>query len=115
MDVAFFEFIQNNSGGTFSFNSERGISHWVIIEAHSADEANRKAESIGLYFDGRGDCSCCGNRWYEARGKGDAVPSVYGEPAKEIKFGPWSRRRKWMGGPEGFIHYADGRIESFGK
>lgn len=113
--MAFFDFIQNNSGGTFSFDSRGGISRWVIIEAHSADEANRQAESIGLYFDGWGDCRCCGDRWHSVHGKGDAVPSIYGRPFEQIKFGPFPLHNKWMPGPEGYIHYADGRIVAFGE
>lgn len=113
--MPFFEFSQNNSGGGFDFDAEQGISHFVIIEAVDAEHANYLARQIGLYFDGYGDCQCCGNRWGEAWGEGDPVPSIYGDPAKEVKFGPYPLQMKWMNGPEGFIHYADGRVEGFGK
>ena len=107
----FFEFVQNNSGGAFSFNKKAGISHYVIIEAVDARAANDTAELIGLYFNGCEkdmDCDCCGDRWYPAYGKGDDVPSLYGEPVEEFK--PIA---KWMKAAEGFIHYIDGRVVPF--
>lgn len=65
--LKFFKFNQNNSGGRFHIDDENGIGPDVWIEAHSADEANSIAESMGIYFDGIDDgrdCSCCGDRWY---------------------------------------------------
>ena len=56
-------FRQNNSYGVYMGPSR------VVVEANSADEANRAAEAQGVYFDGvaRGlDCSCCGDRWDRA-------------------------------------------------
>ena len=61
----FYEFIQNNSGGTFIYDEQKGISYSVIVEADSENDAITRAEQIGLYFDGKGDCPCCGNYcWY---------------------------------------------------
>lgn len=65
-DPKFFHYRQTNSGGSFVIDDERGIGPHVWVEAHSADEANKLAEDLGLYFDGAGDCDCCGNRWSEA-------------------------------------------------
>lgn len=65
----FFDFSQNNSGGSFVFDEQRGITHFVIVEAMDADHANSVAENIGLYFNGcesGNDCDCCGDRWSEA-------------------------------------------------
>ncbi|ANT41068.1 hypothetical protein BI024_gp64 [Streptomyces phage Nanodon] len=110
--MAFFEYNQNNSGGSFDRDHSAGISHYVIIEADSAIEANAKAEVIGLYFDGEGDCSCCGDRWYEAWSddKGEAVPSVYGTPVSDYDFtGGWI-----TDGPECYVHFADGRVQGYG-
>jgi hypothetical protein len=111
--MPFFEFNQNNSGGGFDFDEDAGITHIVIIEADSAEEANSKAESIGLYFDGEGDCSCCGDRWYEAYGSGDAVPSYYGEPVQDVV---WTGlNHKWIkGGPEVYVHFKDGLRQAYG-
>lgn len=46
----FYTYNQNNSGGFFKITKK--IKHYVIIEADSAKEANKKAEHIGIYFDG---------------------------------------------------------------
>lgn len=62
-----YEFRQNNSGGAFVINRNLDINLW--IEADSPEDANKTAQSIGVYFDGCEigvDCSCCGDRWYMA-------------------------------------------------
>jgi hypothetical protein len=94
----FYEFSQNNSGGTFVVNDK--LDEMVIIEAESPVEANRRAELIGVYFDGDGDCRCCGNRWSSVweDEKGTEVPSYYDEPIDLTEY------RKAI------IHYADGRV-----
>jgi hypothetical protein len=59
----FFPFYQNNSGGVF----DKNLPINLIIEAEHADEANSRAESLGIYFDGvktGRDCECCGSRWW---------------------------------------------------
>lgn len=114
----FYTFNQNNSGGNFDFDSEKGISHYVIIEADSVEDAVNKAEDIGLYFGGVEsgiDCPTCGDRWYEPW-YGDIFPAVYGEEVKpQEKYEPKDNFSiKWMGdAPEGFIHYKDGSIVPF--
>lgn len=79
----YFHFSQNNSGGSFDINEE--LAHHVIIQAHSASEANRLAKDVGIYFDGcesGADCDCCGDRWSEVWDKGDETPLIYGsDPA----------------------------------
>ncbi|MEU7243398.1 DUF7296 family protein [Streptomyces sparsogenes] len=103
----FFTFTQNNSYGAFDFDEARGITEYVIVEADTADEANERAEGIGLYFDGVGDCPCCGDRWYAQRRDedGDSTPSIYDEPVETA-----TSYFKWMGdSPDVFVHYADGR------
>jgi hypothetical protein len=113
--MAFFHFSQNNSGGSFDFSLDDGITHHVVIEARDAEDANVIAVQKGLYFDGCNfgrDCSCCGDRWYRVgeygdKG-GDEVPSLYGAPIPELS----EPLTKWM--PEGretAVHYADGRVE----
>jgi hypothetical protein len=110
--VAFFEYSQNNSGGGFTFDPA-GVSHYVIIEADSPEEANDKAERIGLYFDGQGDCDCCGYRWSECwdGDKGEKVPSIYGTPISDYDF-----NFRWMHSdePEAFVHFADGTVQGYG-
>jgi hypothetical protein len=110
--MKFFHFNQYNSGGSFDFDKEAGITHHVVIEAADAADANSRAEDIGLYFngcsDGR-DCDCCGDRWSDCHDDGDAEPMVYGEPVASAK-----HATKWMkAGYETAVHYADGRIEWF--
>ena len=59
---------QNNSGGSFIAPAVK-----LIVEAASADEADSRAEELGVYFDDDGtiDCNCCGSRWGRAYGEGD--------------------------------------------
>lgn len=100
----FYTFSQNNSGGTFDVDEKRGIAETVIVEAYSADEANSRAEQIGLYFDGEGDCPCCGNRWTAcySDNEGTDVPSFYGTPIEQLE-PSWYRNRF-------FIHMLDGSV-----
>ncbi|MGW3072762.1 DUF7296 family protein [Kitasatospora sp. NPDC001132] len=104
----FYTYNQNNSGGGFDYDAERGISVFVIVEADSAEGADARAREIGLYFDGvedGNDCDCCGDRWSEAW-SGDQVPSIYGTPLENHR--PYGT---WMGDlPEAYVHYADGRV-----
>jgi len=65
--MSFFTYRQNNSGGSFVENEHVNI--FVIIEADSAKQADNKAKSIDIYFDGcenGTDCHCCGDRWSRA-------------------------------------------------
>lgn len=102
--MKFFTFSQNNSGGSFDFLPNRGISHYVIVEARDSDEANDRAERIGLYFDGcesGADCECCGDRWSRAWAtEGKDVPMVYADEVAESTGDV----------ADIYIHYADGRI-----
>lgn len=108
----FYHYSQNNSGGKFGHDPKRGISHHVIIEAASADEANQRAEYIGLYFDGEGDCECCGNRWSPMYrdDAGETAPLVYGETPSAWANGRWNI---WNGSC--FIHYLDGSVMEYAK
>jgi hypothetical protein len=119
----FYNFRQNNSGGDFDYDEQRGISVNVIIEAESTDKANDAAEGIGIYFhgcDSGQDCSCCGDRWYRvSKGDGEMVPTVYGEEVSENQQHPPNQGENWFskwmeeGKPEGFIHYLNGKVVGF--
>ena len=64
--MAFYEFDQNNSGGSFDIDDARGIGPKVWIEATDLVCAVSIAFGLGIYFDGvsKGiDCGCCGDRW----------------------------------------------------
>lgn len=87
--MKWFQYKQNNSGGSFTVDTN--VAHNVLIQANSADEADSIAEDVGLYFGGvssGSDCECCGDRWipqrtYEWDNSGDDVPSDYGKPLTE--------------------------------
>ncbi len=85
-NTKFYSFDQNNSGGSFQISEKEGISEYVIVEALNAENANNKAEEIGIYFNGCDDgidCDCCGDRWYRVyEDDGEKVPSVYGKPVE---------------------------------
>ena len=107
----FYTYSQNNSGGVFHHDFDVGIAECVIIEAESLEAANRKAKSIGIYFNGcsKGlDCNCCGDRWNEPwDDEGNEVPThfhrnVLADGAKRSFVG-----EKYSTA----IHYADGRME----
>lgn len=119
----FYEYRQNNSGGSFIIDEDRGLSVEVIVEADSVADADRRAESIGLYWkgcrDGR-DCTCCGDRWSQFWGwgdgaDGDPVPSIYQRPLIDFpdpndRLGPI----RWAGDqPHVFVHVKDGRFYGF--
>jgi hypothetical protein len=75
----FFEYSQNNSGGSFDIDDAKGIGPRVWIEARDAQEADSLAGRLGIYFDGCEsglDCSCCGDRWSSAWGEGSAEPEI---------------------------------------
>ena len=83
----FYTFSQNNSGGGFVVNDN--VAEYVIIEADSCEEADDKAEEIGIYFNGCDDgqdCSCCGDRWYSQSVFSEATkkPEIYGEPVGDF-------------------------------
>lgn len=122
--MPFFTYNQNNSGGGFDVDEERGISHFVIIEADDAIQADDRAQEIGLYFDGvdsGADCGCCGDRWYEAwLHDGKPVPTVYDIPIQDVVFtDKWSDEpnhvTRWIkSAPEAYVHFADGKVQAYG-
>ena len=108
----FYNYRQNNSGGSFELNDD--VSYNVIIEANSGAEADERAEEIGMYFDGcdkEMDCPCCGDRWYSAQGEeGDATPLLFGKPAEE-------HEEQWAKPGEGYCHvyYLNGEKKTYCK
>lgn len=106
----FYDFRQNSSGGSFDLDPEKGLGVHTLVEGSDRDDIIRRAEALGIYFDGceKGiDCSCCGDRWnapdYDDRL--DAEPMIYGEPAAEYS-NPYSGRSSGI-----WVHYMDGRKE----
>lgn len=78
----YYTFRQSKSGGYYKIDPSEGISQYVIIQADNAEEANERAEEIGLYFDGCDygmDCLCCGDRWYRSYEEdGTETPEIFG-------------------------------------
>lgn len=111
-ELLFYTYVQNNSGGHMDFDMARGVSHFVIVQAMSAEDANRRAQFIGLYFGGDGDCSCCGDRWTEQwnDNTGTLSPQVYGVPAIDYRFEPFAAKYLPAGKPEIFVHGANGSL-----
>lgn len=101
----FYTYSQNNSGGRW-IDNER-VTGFVIIEARSAEQANERAEEIGLYFDGDGDCPTCGNRWDEAYGPGTERPSIYGNTDL-----PAALRESYSTGKV-YVYYMNGRKDTY--
>lgn len=106
MKAKFYTFRQNNSGGAFIVSKKDGISVHVIIEALNADDANTRAEEIGLYFDGCSksmDCSCCGDRWRRTdESDGYDVPCIYGEPITNTENADYAENC--------YVHYLEGEF-----
>lgn len=105
----FFHYRQNNTGGSFHIDEAAGITVNVIIEADSAEDADRRFEIVGGYFDGckdGRDCGCCGDRWSRAwDDDGDDVPCLYGTPLDRATL-----TFPWTYGKEVVVHYKDGSI-----
>jgi hypothetical protein len=91
MESRFYEFSQNNSGGSFDIDDK--LCGCILIEAKDAEDANIIAESIGIYFDGCDsgiDCSCCGDRWQPVDESDDInlkkVSKSYNEELADMKY-----------------------------
>jgi hypothetical protein len=113
--IVFYSFRQNNSGGRFVFDEKDGISVLVVVEADSAEQAENRAESIGIYFDGCDagiDCPCCGDRWYRPYdGAGTETPCEYDNEDYLIFKDNFEECDGYFGTvPPAFVHYKDGRI-----
>lgn len=110
--MKFFHYSQNNSGGGFDTDAKTGLGVHMVIEARNADDANTRAEGLGMYFngcdDGR-DCECCGDRWYpKGSGDGDDKPMIYGD---DVSDGTRRMQSLGMSWGDSFIHFADGTFK----
>lgn len=108
--MLWFNFDQNNSGG--SFVRDAGVDCDVFIQAPDRDAALRKAEEVGVYFDGCADgrdCDCCGDRWCSLDAENGAeLPSRYDRPVVDGKGLSPDLALSWRGGA--VFHFADGRV-----
>ena len=108
--MTWYKFSQNNSGGKWRYDEERGISAKVFIEADTADLANVHANYIGIYFDGCHndiDCNCCGDRWYPVEDTSWNVMDESDVPEPDSAFTN-DMMWKWMKGYEFFVHPLEG-------
>lgn len=87
METKFYEFTQNNSGG--SFDVDENVCHRVIIEATSEEDAIIKFKPMIL--NQSGSCPCCGDRWDE-------------NGAEEIPLSKWKGKGYEVGV---YSHYKD--------
>ena len=100
--MTFYMWNQNNSGG--GFDVDECVSHRVVIEADSYEQAEAKAFDFGIYYDGvdKGiDCGCCGNRWYGAE-ELDKNREELDEYLQDL-----ANEYGWTD-PDIIVHYADG-------
>lgn len=108
----FFTYGQNNTGGDFIVEVDKGIAEWVIVEADNSVEANERAEDIGIYFHGCSygkDCSCCGDRWSEIyeEEEGTEEPKIYDESPEKYKKSMYGRKKTVV------VHYKNGETKVF--
>jgi hypothetical protein len=105
--MKFYEFRQNNSGGSFAVDDN--VAHSVYIEAEDADRANEIALEKGLYFNGVDtgqDCNCCGDRWYPT--DDDEYNIIEVVNSHEIFSYAYEKVEKGIFGDKAFIHFLDG-------
>lgn len=102
-DVAtkFWTISQNNSGGIFDHDPEKGVGYAICVEAVDEAHAEGRLSQIIRSYPASYDCPCCGDRWsiYFFSDDGTEEPTKYGEPLS----GSW--------GIPSYVHYLDGRIE----
>ena len=101
----FYTYTQNNSFGAFDINDD--VTHYVIIEADSVEDANSRAVAVGIYFNGcrNGiDCSCCGDRWSKAWEE-DATPEPMIDCEPVATYTPW---RAEPGETFAYVYHKDG-------
>lgn len=108
--MPFYEWNQNNSGGHFKVDG--CISHRVIIEADSYEQAEDKAFDFGIYYNGvenQMDCDCCGDRWYSGSelDEGDLQGKTLDEYLQDM-----ADEYGWED-PDIIVHYADGTKKTF--
>lgn len=119
-----FEYRQNNSGG--SFVSDQNVAHSVWVEADSHESANEIAKDKGIYFDGvedDRDCPCCGDRWWPCSDSdSEDVPSTYvrdknGDCVKTTDLQEAADREIFCEPGENAIilYHASGDVERFAK
>ena len=102
--MKFYTFFQNNPSGEWHYH----MGYAVVIEAEDAEQANEKAEEIGIYFDGTKcgrDCPCFGDRWDRVDEHCAVELEGLEKRKEELKL-----YQKGFG-MESYVRYNDGRVE----
>ena len=103
VDMKWFYYSQNNSGGSFVVNDS--VSVCVFIQAPNARMATSRAEEI---LDNSDSCECCGDRWsiyYMDDSDGYDEPTIYNELMVDLFKDAYRRSAR--------LHYFDGKVESY--
>lgn len=102
MNLKWWHFSQNNSGGKFIVDDE--VAHDVFIQAPHVDYALFKAHKV-LGSSGYDWCPCCGERWsfWIDEDEGSVAPEAYGENVFTCDGGYFREEAR--------LHYFDGRVE----
>lgn len=105
----FWDYRQNNS---FGFFIDDGIvSILVLIEADTAEEADTRAQDLGIYFDGLEsgrDCECCGSRWTSAYDSCEDIQTEIRQCVKSYGQG-WGIKRPVV------VHFKSGPVHYIGE
>lgn len=103
----FYTFYQKRHDGyAYERDEEHHTARYVVIEAVSAEEANRRARKTGMARD---------SRWPKVgEAMSDSVPSVFSEPVSEMETAPDSFDiGSELDHPLVTVHYVDGRVVAF--
>ena len=85
MDLKWYSFDQNNSGGYYIRNRE--VQELVFIQAPTERYAKYRAQEIFCGNDSY--CECCGERWSYYLDEGTDVPEVFGTPIDDLTENDW--------------------------
>lgn len=113
-NLNWYHYRQNNSGGSFDYDAQNGISINVYVQAAGPSEADDLAQEAGVYFDSALDCNCCGARWNRARDfcvvEQGQIPAEGEELIRDDNDSNARFVTKWLkdGQFESFVHFADG-------
>lgn len=112
--MPYYKFRQNNSGGEFVYDPDRGLSTYVLVEAENREAANERFLTLGGYFGGVADgydCSCCGDRWHDLNDWNEPCTEV---PEKDAVI-PEEFYFQWVGvgNYDGFVHPLEGDFYGF--
>lgn len=101
VDLKWFRFSQNNSGGYFVENEN--VCEEVFVQARNAAEAIAKAET---FCDNSDSCRCCGDRWsfWVEDSDGTDEPMFCDEPVRMAKKSSYRGKAK--------LHHFDGHVET---